>query len=205
MSVKWWNTNKMVLSPVAALIMWAVSVLCFVFGLSFKNPVGYVLGGLDVSVWVAFALSLANTIIQLIGNGKKMNEMDDVFKAGWIASYALGIASNVNALLNILGMGNVFLEWVVALSLGTMIEVMPEKLIVMWLKSIPEKVAPSVSNKASHIAHPMQNLPRQQYKPAMPKQSSFPPTNQRPVPNAQAKPYPRESGYPKMLEGDEGN
>jgi hypothetical protein len=197
-SVKWWNSNKMVLSPVAALIMWTVSVLCFVFGLSFKNPVGYVLGGMDVSMWVAFSLSLANTIIQLIGNGKKMSEMDEVFKAGWIASYALGIASNVNALLNILGMGNVFLEWVVALSLGTMIEVMPEKLIVMWLKSIPEKVAQPSNNKVSHITHQMQNLPRQQpYKPGIPTKSSFP------VPHKSAKPYPRPSSYLDALHRDE--
>ena len=150
MTLKWWNENKLYMAPVASGILWITSVMCFVFGLSFKNPVGYTLGMWDVSVWVAFALSLANTIIQLIGNGQKFEEMDVVFKAGWVASYILGISSNVNALLQILGMNNVGLEWGVALSLGTMIEVLPEKLIVIWLKSPSGKQEQKPQNNQQH-------------------------------------------------------
>jgi hypothetical protein len=47
------------------------------------------------------------------------------------------------------------------------------------------------------------------YTPVMPTQSSFSNSAYRPAPNpmphTQPKPYPRESGYLKMLEGDEGN
>lgn len=139
MSIKWWNENKMWLAPIAALIMWAVSVLCFVFGLSFKNPMGVLVGNTDISILIAFALSVANTIIQLIGNGQDFEKMDGVFRIGWYSSYVLGIASNVNALIGILGINNAVLEWAVALSLGSMIEIMPEKLIVVWLRTMPEK------------------------------------------------------------------
>jgi hypothetical protein len=160
MSTKWWNENKMGLAPIASLILWAVSVLCFVFGLSFKNPIGYSLGGWDVSIIVAFALSLAITIIQLIGNGKNPKDMDTVFLMGWVASYALGIASNVNALLHILDMGNVGLEWVVSMSLGTMIEVMPEKLLIVWLRTLndkkPQQHQNKTQNKHIQFPHPIQ-------------------------------------------------
>ena len=139
MTLKWWNDNKMWLAPFAALIMWTVSMFCFIFGLSFKNPTGVVIGKLDAAMWVAIFLSVANTIIQLIGNGKKVEEMDFVFKVGWYSSYALGISSNVNFLLGILGMNNPFLEWIVSISLGAMVEIMPEKLVVMWLKSLNSK------------------------------------------------------------------
>lgn len=134
-TLAWWSKNKMWLAPVAALIMWSISVLCFVFGLSFKNPMGITIWNIDVSIVIASSLSLANTIIQLIGNGQDEEEMDGVFKVGWYASYVLGIASNINALLGIIGIESKILEWAVCGALGTMIEIMPEKLIIAWLKS----------------------------------------------------------------------
>lgn len=139
-SYAWWAENKMWLAPFASLIMWTISVLCFVFGLSFKNPMGVQVGSMDLSIAIAFALSLSNTIIQLIGNGQDVEKMDFVFKVGWYSSYVLGIASNINALLTIIGISNPWLEWAVCGALGSMIEIMPEKMIVIWLKGMNKKV-----------------------------------------------------------------
>lgn len=176
MTLKWWNDNKMWLAPFAALIMWTVSMFCFIFGLSFKNPTGVVIGKLDAAMWVAIFLSVANTIIQLIGNGKKVEEMDFVFKVGWYSSYALGISSNVNFLLGILGMNNPFLEWVVSISLGAMVEIMPEKLVIMWLKSLNSKPNDQ----------PQKYIP--QHKPNNP-MPNFRPANNQPKPR-QNQPFP---------------
>jgi hypothetical protein len=85
---------------------------------------------------VALALALCNTVIQLIGNGKTFTEDDWVFGGIWLASYVLGISTNAYALLQILGINNMYLEWMVSLSLGTIIEIAPEKLIIIWLKSV---------------------------------------------------------------------
>lgn len=188
MSIKWWNENKMVLAPVAAGIMWVVSALCFVFGLSFKNPMGVMVGSYDISILIAFALSVANTIIQLIGNGQDISKMDGVFKIGWYSSYVLGIASNVNALIGILGINNPFLEWAVALSLGSMIEIMPEKLIVVWLKAIPNKAQPINNPPKKHI----NNNP---YRPSVPPKQNNPIFKSLPIAHSEAKPYPRPSPY----------
>ena len=200
MSIKWWNENKMWLAPVAAGIMWAVSVLCFVFGLSFKNPMGVVVGSTDISIWIAFALSVANTIIQLIGNGQDFEKMDGVFRIGWYSSYVLGIASNVNALLGILGINNIMLEWAVALSLGSMIEIMPEKLIVVWLKTVPAKPTQPQNNTAKQNK-PNPNNPYRINPQMQQRLSKNMPVgavaNRQPMPvaHAQPKPYPRDSAY----------
>lgn len=203
MSIKWWNENKMWLAPVAALIMWAVSVLCFVFGLSFKNPMGVMVGNVDISIVIAFALSISNTIIQLIGNGQDFEKMDGVFRIGWYSSYVLGIASNVNALLGILGINNIMLEWAVALSLGSMIEIMPEKLIVVWLKTQPtSKLQAPINQPKKPLNNP--------YRPELPKSLPRQQVNQkpvfhsvRPIPVAHSKPqpYPRESPYLNLVRG----
>lgn len=134
--VGWWNTNKLKLALIPALAFWITSMLCFVFGLSFQNPVGVLLGKWDISIWIAIMLSLGNTIIQIIGNDQEAEKLGPVLTIGWYASYALGVGSNVNALLSILHINSVGLEWVICISLGSMIEVMPEKLLVMFLKSM---------------------------------------------------------------------
>lgn len=193
MSLKWWNENKMWLAPVAALIMWTVSVLCFVFGLSFKNPMGIMVGKVDISVAIAFALSIANTIIQLIGNGQDFEKMDGVFKVGWYSSYVLGIASNVNALIGILGINNPLLEWSVALSLGSMIEIMPEKLIVVWLKSIPAK-----SKQPQPIYKPVQQNQNSQAKKYQPQHKPTLGGVREPLSNNQ---YHRPSPKPQIFSG----
>jgi len=135
--MKWWTENKLKLALVPALVFWVVSALCFVFGLSFQNPIGVLIWGWDVSMWIAIGLAIANTIIQIIGNDQ--DDMSTVLFVGWMASYVLGIGSNVNALLGVLHIESVFLEWAICVALGAMIEVLPEKLLVIFLKSIENK------------------------------------------------------------------
>lgn len=153
--MNWWNKNKLKLSLAPALIFWVVSMLCFVFGLSFKNPIGYSLLGWDVSMWVAVGLSIGNTVIQIIGNDQEREKMGSVMYVGWMASYILGIGSNVNTLLGILNIDNVYLEWTIALSLGSMIEVMPERLLVTFLKSLTDRSSKFKNqNNPGHINSP---------------------------------------------------
>lgn len=133
---KWWEENKLKLSLLPAMVFWGVSMLCFVFGLSFKNPLGFEISGVDVSIIIAIALSLANTFVQVVGNDMKQEDMDMLFKLGWWGSYALGIGSNVNTLFTVIGISNPFVQWAICLGLGTMIEVLPEKLFVKFLQSV---------------------------------------------------------------------
>lgn len=188
MDLKWWNTNKMKIAPFAALIMWAISVLCFVFGLSFNSPL--IAFGKDIGVYLAFALSVANTIIQLIGNGQKFEKDDWVFQVIWIASYALGISSNTNTLMQTIGIDNRFLEWVIALSLGSMIEIAPEKLIILWLRSESKNVQQQPKKKINYTPQPQQTKYQPKHKPAHMVQQNTPrygnpahvPQNNRPAP-----------------------
>lgn len=147
-----WNANKMAIAPYVAIVLGAVSMLCFVLGLSFKNPI--IMFGVDFSMVIAFALSLCNTAIQLIGNGNDQVGDDWVFSAIWKASYLLGISSNVNTLLSILGMSSIYLEWTVALALGSIIEIAPEKLIIMYLKSLKSKVISQPQNNPQQFRNP---------------------------------------------------
>lgn len=138
--VETWNKYKMWLAPFVAIFLWLISVICFVYGLSFKNPI--LIMTKDVSLFIAFGLSLSNTAIQVLGNGMKLesDNTDGVFFWIWIASYALGISSNTNTLLQVLGIESKVLEWIIAIALGAIIEIAPEKMIIMWLRSFkPEK------------------------------------------------------------------
>lgn len=130
----WWKRNKPALSLLPAIIFWAVSVIFFMVGLNFKNPI--IVGGIEVSKYIAIALSISNTIIQIIGNEQEQEGLGMALWIGWIGSYALGIGTNVVGLLSILAINNVILEWVIAVGLGTMIEVLPEKLVVQFLKTV---------------------------------------------------------------------
>lgn len=136
MNLKSWNTYKMYAAPFVALVLWGISVICFVFGLNFKNPL--IVMGTDISLPFSFALAMCMTVIQVVGNGRD-NKDDGIFKWIWWASYVLGISSNTNTLLGILGLNNTLLEWGVAVPLGAIIEIAPEKLIVMWIEALPTK------------------------------------------------------------------
>lgn len=133
----WWKDNKPLLSLIPALVFWVVSMIFFVVGLSFKNPI--VMFGKDLSLAIAVSLSISNTIIQIIGNEQEQEGLGLALWVGWVGSYALGIGTNVVGLLSILSIENVILEWVIAVGLGTMIEVLPERLLVQFLKTFKEK------------------------------------------------------------------
>lgn len=170
---KWWEDNKLRLALLPALLFWAVSMLCFVFGLSFNTGIGLTLGGIDFSLAVAVALSLSNTFVQIVGNDQDPDKMDGWFKFGWWASYALGIGSNVNALLGIIGIESVLSLYLVCFGLGTMIEVLPEKLLVQFLQSIRVETKvytqPQQQGKPQQ-SHILQNLPRANINPQHHKQ-----------------------------------
>ena len=133
----WWKHNKPMLSLLPAIVFWLVSMIFFVVGLNFKNPI--VIFNTDVSFWIAISLSLSNTIIQIIGNEQEQEGLGLALWIGWIGSYALGIGTNVVGLLSILSINSVVLEWVIAIGLGSMIEVLPERLVVQFLKTFKSK------------------------------------------------------------------
>lgn len=155
MDIKWWNENKMATAPLASAVLWAISVVCFVFGLKFDSPM--IAFGYNIGTIIAFALAMCNTIIQLIGNGMEFRRDDGVFRAIWIASYVLGISSNTNTLMQLVGMSSWWLEWAVSLSLGTIIEIAPEKLIILYLRSrITNRPKPKTNQ---HTQHPVRPIP----------------------------------------------
>lgn len=143
----WWNRNKSVFGLLSAVIFWAVSLLCFVYGLAFENPTGYKVLGIEISILIAFGLGIANTFVQIVGNDQNPSKMGMVLFLGWVASYMFGIGSNVNTLYQVLGISNSFVKFLVCGGLGTMIEVLPEWLIVNYLKSVTVGASVSVSNK----------------------------------------------------------
>lgn len=128
---RWWKENKLFLSLVPAIVFWLVSMVFFVVGLKFKN--GIVFGGIDFSSAIAISLSLSNTIIQIIGNDQE-EDLGTAMWLGWIGSYLLGIGTNVVGLTSILDISNPYIEYSIAIGLGTVIEVMPERLLVAFLK-----------------------------------------------------------------------
>lgn len=184
----WWEQNKLKLALAPALIFWLVSMACFVFGLSFKNPLGVRISGIDLSIIIAMALSLANTFVQVVGNDQDPNEMDTLFKFGWWGSYALGIGSNVNTLVGIIGISNGWVLYPICIGLGTMIEVLPEKLLVQFLQSVTIKEKKAQATKSSYNNVP-QSIPRQE------------PKTERPIPQFQQKqnvpPFLDKKQYPQ--------
>ena len=84
---------------------------------------------------IAIALTVSNTIIQIIGNEQEAEGMGVALWFGWIASYILGIGTNIVGLISILDIANTNLEWGIAFGLGTIIEVLPERLLVLFLKT----------------------------------------------------------------------
>jgi len=139
-----------------SLIYWAASMIFFVVGFSFSNPI--VIFGKDVSVPLAVALSIANTIIQISGNGDEDKDLID--NVIWFASYVLGVSTNYIGLTMLLNMNDPNLERVIAGSLGTMIEVLPERMLVKFLKEVKFKVKSQPKNaKPGKFHRPSQNKP----------------------------------------------
>jgi hypothetical protein len=154
---EWWRKNKPMFSLVPAIIFWVTSVIFFVVGMSFDNPM--LLFGTDVSMYIAIALSLAITFIQILGNDA--SDMDFIEKVVWLASYALGIATNVYGLMTVLQFTNHSLEVITSVSLGIIIEVSPERFLIRFLKSMRPIVR--VKKKKSnphHTAFPIPTPPK---------------------------------------------
>lgn len=129
----WWKSNKPLMALVPAIVFWLVSMIFFVVGLKFNNPI--LIFGTDISMAIAIALTVSNTLIQIIGNEQEAEGMGTALWIGWIASYILGIGTNIVGLLSILDIANSNLEWGIAFGLGTIIEVLPERLLVLFLKT----------------------------------------------------------------------
>lgn len=155
-AVRWWAKNKMKLSLAPAVIFWLASMLFFITGLQFKGNLNF--AGIGLQMPIAIGLSLGITIIQIIGNEiEGTTDMNLPLKLGWFASYALGIGTNIQGLMTILELGNSILEWTVAISLGVMIEILPEYLFVKFLHSLDDDNRQSQGMPSGY--HPSKPLP----------------------------------------------
>jgi hypothetical protein len=128
---KFWKDNKAFGSLFPALFFWLASVIFFLIGMTTDNQMN--LWGINWAMPISIGLALSNTVIQIIGNDA--DDLDPVTYMIWIASYALGIGTNVVGLMKMLSFSNIYLEWIICVSLGVIIEVSPEKLLVRFLKN----------------------------------------------------------------------
>lgn len=121
----------------AALVFWVASLICFIFGLAFKTGSGMYIPGIPFNLEMLFSLGLgfANTAIQIVGNDTDREDLGVALWLMWIASYLLGIGSNVNFLNQKIGLDSVLLQFMVCWGLGIMIEVAPERLLVKFLRA----------------------------------------------------------------------
>ena len=121
----------------AAPVFWIASLICFIFGLAFKRGTGILVPGTNVDILIFFSigLGLANTAIQIVGNDSSKEELGIPLWLMWIASYFLGIGSNVNFLNGVIQLENQLLQFMVCWGLGVMVEVAPERLLVRFLRA----------------------------------------------------------------------
>lgn len=198
-----WNTLLRLAGLAAALGGMYISAQFSVRGFEFS---------VSGTAWVGWAIAIIIIVLESIW--QKFGQNRTLFAIA-IGCYGYGIITNIVGIVQAKGgYANVnWLDYLVAIFFGVLFEVFPEP-VLAWAISgdvgsdplgkfvdglVEEDHPKPVQQKSKHITHQMQNLPRQQYKPVMP-------TNLvRPIPHSQAKPYPHESGYLKMLEGDEGN
>jgi len=157
----YYKSFKPWLGLIVALIFWSASFIFFIVGMSFDTQL--ILFGKNIILYVAIALALANTIIQIAGNGS--DDMEGIDLVTWLASYALGIGTNVYGLLVVLNMKSSTLEWVVATALGVMIEVSPERQLVKFLKGLKrpsqvQKKKPSRPHNNPYRPNPAPQQPR---------------------------------------------
>jgi len=150
----WWKENKASLSLFPALFFWVVSVIFFIVGLKFENPI--FLFGKDLSMVIAIGLSISNTFIQILGNDQEGDEMGLAMWLGWVGSYMLGIGTNVAGLYSVFAIQPTWLRWTISIGLGTMIEVLPERLFVKFLQSIKVKSKNNNQQQNSNNNHRQQ-------------------------------------------------
>lgn len=140
------------LAIIPAVIFWIASMAFFVLGFSFDDQTG-------AMWWIALGLSIANTVIQIMGNDSTYDEMGLILTIGWIASYILGIASNVVSLLFVLNLPQYF-EYAIAGSLGTMIEILPERMFVIAWRSIHPKLGSLTRRRTDNRSTRSSDQPR---------------------------------------------
>ena len=204
-----WNTLLRLAGLVAALGGMYISAQFSVRGFEFS---------VSGTAWVGWAIAIIIIVLESIW--QKFGQNRTLFAIA-LGCYGYGIITNIVSIVQAKGgYSNVnWLDYLVAIFFGVLFEVFPEP-VLAWAISgdvgsdplgkfvdglveethVPKQNNYNIQKKHIQMTPQMQNLPHQRpYKPAMPKQSSFP------TPYKSAKPYPRESGYLKMLEGDEGN
>lgn len=108
----------------AAGMLLVISIYFSQYGFSFKDTTEWGVG-------IGLALSIAITIIQLAG-GLEENGKDYLLWVVWVVSYVYGITSNVKGLLDFMGNREYF-TWAIAISVGVMIEIAPERLFKLAL------------------------------------------------------------------------
>lgn len=185
---EWWKSNKPLMALFPAIVFWFSSMMFFMVGLRFDNSL--LILGWNASTTVAILLTLANTFIQIIGNEMEPEGMGTALWIGWIASYALGIGTNIVGLRMVLAIDNVNLEWLIACGLGTLIEVMPERLLVLFLKTW------------SGLEKKPKSSPKPFYRPGSPVMKNIPQNTpspwrgSRPNPKSKSKNFPTPTYHP---------
>lgn len=136
---------------VASVGLMIVSFFGFNQGLGFN-------GGLLVSscLWIGF------TIIQFIGNYWENHE-DWVFFLIWLLTYMVGIGAGTWAMYGWITIANEPIHWVCAFGLGGAAELVPERLLAMFVKSMKVTSAkPNFSQpKPNNGNNPRPNNPPQ--------------------------------------------
>lgn len=128
-----WKNNKRAAGAIAAVLLMAVSALGFTVGLSFKLP----LGGMDFGWIVGGLVWLALTVVQMLGNDEE-NRDDWILFSGWIFTYILGVGATSWAMYSwiVLPASADALRWIISIGLGGAIEILPERLIYLYIKSL---------------------------------------------------------------------
>lgn len=139
MTVRDWMENKKKFAAVGAIIFWCISVVFNVYGFSFSNENSW--------AWiVGLAMSIGITIIQLVGNSVK--KMDNTFTYIWWLSYLYGIGANVYGIINFMGVDvSVYYKWIIAVPMGVMIEVVPERLLLLSIDGLGDNIRSLVPNR----------------------------------------------------------
>lgn len=154
--IKQWENIKLKLAVGGALIFGGLSILFSMLGLSLSTEITW--------AWlVGLCMAMGITIIQLVGNsaGKK----DTIFTVIWIASYVYGITANVIGITGLMSNINPVFMYLIAVPMGILIEIVPEKLLILSLGGDLRKSVNTASSLLSGYTRPK--------KPASPKPASF--------------------------------
>jgi hypothetical protein len=135
-TIKQWEEIKLKMAVGGAIIFGCLSILFSMLGLSLSTEVTW--------AWlVGLLMAMGITIIQLVGNsaGKK----DSIFTVIWIASYVYGITANVLGIIGLMGGISPVFMYMIAVPMGILIEVVPEKLLIISLGGDLRKTASSMT------------------------------------------------------------